>query len=100
MKPLEFLAEVLPSPGHGYYCVAELNTKQKKHVFVETLHEIKPTIRGWLQKNRDIYFALATFDDPQDGRKAANARFVKALFIDMDGYDTKKEAAHALLEFL
>lgn len=100
MKPLEFLAEVLPSPGHGYYCVAELNTKQKKHVFVETLQEIKPTVRGWLQKARDIYFALATFEDPQDGRKAANARFVKALFIDMDGYETKKEAAHALLEFL
>ncbi len=100
MKPLEFLAEVLPSPGHGHYCVAELNTQRKQHVFVEDLQEIKPTVRGWLQKKRDVYFALATFASPADGRKAANARYVKALFIDMDGYETKKAAAQALFEFL
>lgn len=100
MKPLEFLAEVLPSPGHGYYCVAELNTKRKKHVFVEDLQEIKPTVREWLQKERDIYFALATFENPAEGRKAYNAQYVKSLFIDMDGYDTKKEAVQSLFAFL
>lgn len=100
MKPLEFLAEVLPSSGNGYYCIAELNTKRKAHVFVQDLAEIKPTVRDWLQKNRDIYFALATFDDKAEGRKAHNALCVRSLFIDMDGYETKKEAAHALFDFL
>ena len=38
MEPLEFLAAVLPPPGHGRYCVAEL-TKKKEHFYVETLEE-------------------------------------------------------------
>ena len=42
MKPLEFLAEVLPSAGNGYYCLAELTTNKKEHVFAESLEELAP----------------------------------------------------------
>lgn len=100
MNPLEFLAAVLPSPGHGHYCVAELKTVRKQHVFVEDLQEIKPHVKSWLSKKRDVYFALSTFEDPAKGRKADNAAHIKALFIDMDGYESKKAAGEALFSFL
>ena len=100
MKPLEFLAEVLPSPGHGVYCAAELSSAKKEHVFVEKLEEIRPTVKRWLTKQRDIYFALATFTNSAGGRKANNASHIKSIFIDMDGYASKKEAATALATFL
>jgi len=99
MKPLEFLADVLPTAGHGWYCVAELSSSKKEHVFVQSIAEMKPSIKRWLERKRDIYFALSSFST--DGkRKADNAAYIKALFIDMDGYASKKDAAMALASFL
>lgn len=105
MKPLEFLAEVLPSPGHGLYCTAELSTKKKEHVFAESLSEFKPVVKRWLTSDRNIYFALATFDPKvtslsRSRRTADNARFIKSIFVDMDGYESPKAAAIALGAFL
>lgn len=105
MKPLEFLAEVLPSPGHGLYCTAELSTKKKEHVFAETIDSFKPVVKRWLESDRNVYFALATFDPKvtalqRSRRTADNARFIKAIFVDMDGYESPKAAAIALSEFL
>ena len=105
MKPLDFLAEVLPSPEHGVYCIAELSSRIKEHVFVYDLKEIKPSVKNWIQKHRDVYFALSTFDPEvlqltKERRTAKNARYIKSLFLDMDGYATKKSAALALAEFL
>lgn len=99
MKPLEFLAEVLPSPGHGYYCVAELSSAKKEHAFVSDLPDIRPKVKAWLGASRDIYFALSTFKENKS-RKAENAQFIKSIFIDMDGYTTKRDAAVALGAFL
>jgi len=105
MKPLEFLAEVLPSPQHGLYCIAELSSKRKEHLFVDELTEIKPQVKKWISESRDIYFALATFTPEvrsltKNRRTATNATYVKAFFIDMDGYESKKAAAQALSTFL
>lgn len=100
MKPLEFLAAVLPPPGHGYYCVAAFSKARKEHVFVEELDEVRPHVKSWLGRKRDIYFALATYEDPDKGRKAINATHIKALFIDMDGYESKSAAGKALFAFL
>jgi len=61
MKPLEFLADVLPSPGHGLYCVAELSTRKKNHQFIATLEEIKPHVKQWLGKKYNK--ALSAFLD-------------------------------------
>lgn len=99
MKPLEFLAEVLPSPGHGKYCAVELTSKTKKHVYVDVLSDLKPTIKQWLEEDKDVYFALSVFDNAKK-RKADNALAIKALFIDMDGYASKKEAVTKLSAFL
>ena len=99
MEPLEFLAAVLPSPGHGRYCAAELSSRKKQHVFVEDLEEIEPYVAQWSTQQRDIYFALATYGDGSS-RTAQNARYMRSLFIDMDGYESKKSAAQALSGFL
>jgi hypothetical protein len=99
MNPLDFLAAVLPSPDHGYYCAAELSTNKKEHRYEEKLENLIPVIDAWNGKDRDIYFALSTFAEV-DSREAVNARFIKAMFIDMDGYASKKEAAAALAQFM
>ena len=85
MEPLDFLAAVLPSPGYGYYCAAELSSPRKTHVFVENLNEMQPRVEAWLQDKRDVYFALATFEE-KGKRTADNAEYLRSLFIDMDGY--------------
>lgn len=100
MKPLEFLAAVLPPLGHGLYCIAELSSRKKEHAFIHDLAEAKPYIKRWLGASRDIYFALATYDNASEGRKAHNTTFIQSLFIDMDGYASKKAAASALATFL
>ena len=94
MTPLDFLAAVLPSPGHGFYCTAELSTTKKEHRYEEKLEDLIPFIDGWKAQGRDIYFALSTFAEA-NSREAVNARFIKAMFIDMDGYASKKDAAAA-----
>ena len=99
MEPLDFLAAVLPSPGHGYYCAAELSSKRKQHVFIEDIAEMRPYVSQWLEGQQDIYFALATFAD-KGSRTADNAEYIKSLFIDMDGYDSKEAAQEALDKFL
>lgn len=99
MTPLEFLAAVLPAPGHGFYCAAELSTKKKEHKYDAQLENLETHITKWHDERKDVYFALSTFEE-EGKRTADNARFVKSLFIDMDGYASKKEAATALKEFL
>jgi hypothetical protein len=98
MTPLDFLAEVLPSSGDGYYCVAEL-TKKKEHKYIKGIGEAQEHIDRWLANECDIFFGLATFKEAGK-REAVNADKIKALFIDMDGYASKKAAALALDEFL
>lgn len=98
MEPLDFLAAVLPSPQYGRYCVAEFTAK-KEHVFTDTLAQTQEPVARWLAKKNDIYFALSTFGE-ENNRTAANAQYVKSMFIDMDGYASKKDAAQALNSFL
>lgn len=108
MTPLDFLAVVLPSPGHGLYCAAELDNR--RHVFAESIEDLEPHVKRWDAQNRNIFFALATFSDAAaqaaqesdgyKGRTAENAQYVRALFLDLDGYDSKKAAAETLDAFL
>jgi len=96
MTPQEFLAAVLPSPGNGLYCAVEL-TKNKEHAFADKVEELVPQIDTWHANECDVFFALSTFDRPE--RKAEAAQSIKAFFIDMDGYATKKDAGFALAAF-
>ena len=99
MTPLEFLAVVLPSPTNGLYCAVELSTKKKEHLYVENLEDIYPSVTNWVTDSKNAFIALSTFE-VAGKRTAENARFIKSLFIDMDGYASKKQAALALGAFL
>jgi hypothetical protein len=99
MTPLEFLAVVLPEPSTGTYCVAELSSYKKEHQYEEALEDLQAPIDAWHAADKDVYFALSTFAEAGK-RTADNARFIRSLFIDMDGYASKKDAATALGAFL
>ena len=114
MEPLEFLAAVLPPPGNGRYCVAEL-TKKKEHVYVDTLEEAQVVVERWNRSNLDIYFGLSTFGD-EDRRLAGNTQMAKCIAIDIDcnhpkdvpdeygefkpkAYPSARMAAQAIMDF-
>ena len=114
MEPLEFLAEVLPPPGNGRYCVVELS-KSKEHVYVDTLSQAQTKIDAWNKQGLDVYFALGTFGD-LDRRLATNVRMVRCIAVDVDcnhpkdipdedgvikpkAYPSAKAAAHAIMQF-
>ena len=116
MNPLDFLAVVLPSPGHGYYCAAELTTPNKKHKFALTLEEHLNNINSLADKQLDTFGAMATFEQ-SGNRLADNAAYIKCIFVDIDcnhkldipdenghinprEYPSAKAAVSALAEFL
>lgn len=107
MKPLEFLAEVLPPPGHGLYCIADVAARSKDHEFVDDISDMRPIVKDWLSRRKNIFFGVATFDEcvrdiegNKDRRVAKHARFLKSIFMDMDGYASAKAAVTALSGFL
>lgn len=83
MNPLEFAAVVLPSPGHGHYCIAELTTPKKQHAFGASLEEIQPQLDAFIEHQYDTYLAMSTFNE-RDSREAANAAYIKCLYVDID----------------
>ena len=87
MEPQAFLAAVLPPPGHGYYCAVALPSKVQK--FSEDISYVNAYAQRWAEQGKDAYFALATFRE-EGSREAATAAFIKSVFIDMDGYASKK----------
>jgi len=115
MQPLEFLAEVLPPPGNGKYCFAEL-TRKKEHVYVDQLEEALPKLDLWKKNGYDIYFALGTFGE-EATRVKDNVRNVKCLAVDVDcnhpedipdpstgviskkAYASAEAAVHAIMHF-
>jgi Domain of unknown function (DUF927) len=82
MKPLEFLAAVLPPAGDGYYCLVEL-TKKKEHLFVKNLEDAELELQRWNEQNYDTYFALGTYKN-SGKRVATNVEMVKCIAVDVD----------------
>lgn len=102
MQPQEFLAAVLPSSG--LYCAAELTTKKRQHVFVDSLEALDNASTLFDVGNKSAYFALSSFRE-EGSREAQNAQAIRSLFIDIDcgdgkAYPTKRAAAEALHGFL
>jgi len=104
VTPQEFLKAVLPPEGYGYYCVAELSSKRKQHIFDKTIEGIAERANLFDNKQQDTYFAVATFEN-DNGREASNARWVKSFFVDIDcgvghSYPDAKAGAIALTSFV
>lgn len=97
MQTQDFLRVVLPSAGHGLYCAMSGYTK--KHFFAEQVEDLIPQFNRMVEQGENAYYALATFATDEN-RKAPNARYIRSLFIDMDGYDTPHAAWKTLVAFL
>jgi hypothetical protein len=106
MTPQEFFAVVLPTPGHGFYCAAELTTKRNEHKFEDDYAKLQPHVDAWIAAKCSTYFALATFAEA-GSRTAKNAQHIKALFVDIDcnvdgpkTYGTKEAGMEAFNTFM
>jgi len=105
MEPLEFLAAVLPF-AENYYCVAEFDSRQKEHIFGNSLEELAANAAQFDRDQKDAYFALAAYKHSGD-RTAENAKVMRSFFLDIDcaedgpkTYATKEDGLAALNAFL
>lgn len=83
MSAYDFLSAVLPPQGHGQYCVVELSSRRKEHVFVDSIEELHDAAIGFDDSGKNAYFGLATYQDGSN-RTAANAKYLRCLFADVD----------------
>ena len=103
MATTDLLAAVLPT--EGWYCIVGL--KQEGHprqVFVQTLLEAQDTIEDLVNKQYDVYFACAKYENDTDGRTQKNSTYFKSFWIDIDcgigkPYADREEGLVALKEF-
>ena len=109
----EFLRAVLA--GEGQYCIVGLKKGDARPAiqsFTPNLQDTKTAIDTFVAERRDVYFALATFKDPNTPkpREQANVHLVKSLWVDLDcgelkakegkGYIDKETALLDLERFL
>lgn len=98
----DFLSSVLPT--QGTYCTVGIRNGLVKQNFHATIDDVDAVGAGLVGSGVDAYFALATFND-SSSRKAENAAFLRAFFLDLDcgtgkPYVDQAAAAQALRGFL
>ena len=109
----EFLSAILA--GEGQYCIVGLKKGDARPAiqsFTPNLGDTQKAIDTFVAERRDVYFALATFKDPNVAkpRGQENVHQIKSLWIDLDcseekaaekkGYIDKEAAIEALAAFL
>jgi hypothetical protein len=83
MATTDLLTAVLPK--EGWYCIVGL--KQEGHprqIFMDTIEEAAETIEDLVQKQYDVYFACAKYENDTDGRTQKNSTYFKSFWIDVD----------------
>ncbi len=104
-----FLSTVLPEEGTGYYCIGSYKKDTPPLTyFADTIADAENLIQKVLDEQRDVYFGVSKFVTTKN-RKAANAGWNKAFFLDIDcgqkyvdegkGYLTQPEALTELKQF-
>lgn len=98
----DFLSSVLPT--QGTYCTVGIRNGLVKQNFHATIDDVDAVGTGLVNSGVDAYFALATFND-SSSRKAENAAFLRAFFLDLDcgtgkPYVDQADAAQALRSFI
>ena len=101
MDTKQFLSTVLSD--QGYYCVLGIRNNKTIQKFYDSLDTLINSAKLLDTKGFDTYFALSTFEKGTS-RKAKNAKFVKALFLDIDcgedkPYKNQVDAIRALKTF-
>lgn len=98
----DFLNSVLPT--QGIYCTVGIRSGVVKQSFQPTIDDVDAVGTALDAAGVDAYFALATFKD-DSSRKADNAEFLRAFFLDLDcgtgkPYADQAAAAQALSIFI
>ena len=98
----DFLNSVLPT--QGVYCTVGIRSGVVKQSFQPTIDDVDAVGTALDAAGVDAYFALATFKD-ESSRKADNAEFLRAFFLDLDcgtgkPYADQSAAGHALSVFI
>ena len=90
MEAFDLLEHVLPE--HGYFCVVGLRSEGYPETkLVPTREKAQGLIDSYLKQERDVYFAVAKFKDPSEGRTQTNVQMLKALWLDIDCGEKKAE---------
>ena len=97
----EFLRAVLA--GEGQYCIVGLKKGDPRPAiqsFTPNLQDTKTAIDAFVAERRDVYFALATFKDPNvpKPREQANVHLVKSLWVDLDCGETKAKEGKGYID--
>ena len=92
-------------PPTGSYCVVGIRGGKVITTFHDSLEELADRGDVLAKEGFDAYFALASYRDPDEGRKTANADLLRSFFVDIDvgegkPYPDQPAAAMALREFL
>lgn len=85
MHNFDLLDAVLPPEGR--YCVMGISRYADQR-FADTREEAEELIQEFVQNNIDAYFGCAKFG-PENNRTHENAKFFKALWMDIDCGPTK-----------
>jgi len=98
-----FYTAVLPPDGP--YCAVGISQDKVVPSFHTTISDLLAHGTELHAKRFDTYFALASYIDPADGRKAENAKSFRCFFADIDcgagkPYEDQAAGAVALREFL
>lgn len=102
MPLVNFLNAVLPK--EGVKCWVEITRDKKVHQgFCQTTEELAKKLSEISARGSDAYFACATYKTDRN-RRAANAGWMKCLWLDIDcgegkPYATQDDALRALDEF-
>lgn len=87
MDTLEFLQHVLPSEG-TYASIVIDDPKRPRQRFYDTIEELSDSCVALSSQGSNVYYAVASFNDKQGGRKQDNVCKIKAFYHDIDcGYD-------------
>lgn len=83
MDTTDFLRRVLPAEGARVAIV--LNPDQRPHQkFFPDTESLAQFCAASSAAGDNVYYAVATYADPKNGRKAVNIHALKALFLDVD----------------
>lgn len=93
-----FLNSVLST--QGLYCVVGIKAGTVRSAFFDNLEEVESNAAMLDAGGVDTYFALASFANRVDGRKAMNATYLRSFFLDLDCGTGKpyRDQAHAAQE--
>lgn len=102
MATIDLLSAVLPS--EGWYCIVGLKKGggAKQH-FYNSLEEAEQGVAQLLEQDCDVYFACAKYES-NTSRTQANAKYVKAFWLDIDcgenkDYPDQQSGLEALMTF-